>query len=529
MLVDSRTGVGVLALMLFVGAPRFGSSPVLAQESIVLSKQIAVAGNEASLRLELASGISLHVALIDDRVLIDAADVGSSSEELEASWRALLGEVVALEDGPLVRTLTDWSPPNAATEDPEASAARIDDALEEALRPARPGEQPLLHAELGAGRSTALLGELLGRPERLVGLAKALEGLRLDDLDFRVAESVTVVEDETIDATLVVVDGELDLYGVVEHDVVAVGSTVRLHPGSLVRGDLRLLDARLARDAGAVRGVVLEVEAAVESREDLIRESLREELRAEIREMARSEPPEAGSYFAPLRHVARGLTGIVSNLFTVLGLGLVGAVLLYFGGNHLEAIAETARRAPGRSAIVGIAGTFLALPTWILGTVALLVSLIGIPVALAWIPLFPIAVTLAAALGYYAVALNVGAWIARRDFPHLGWVRVSNSATLVSAGVLGLMAAFIMSNVVEVGGPWLGFLQGLFATLGVLATIAAMLVGFGAVLITRAGRRPQYYPGGDYFDQGWDEVFDPGTASERDAHGGGGSSEAADA
>ena len=91
------------------------------------------------------------------------------------------------------------------------------------------------------------------------------------------------------------------------------------------------------------------------------------------------------------------------------------------------------------------------------------------------------------------------------------------------------MAAFIMSNVVEVGGPWLGFLQGLFATLGVLATIAAMLVGFGAVLITRAGRRPQYYPGGDYFDQGWDEVFDPGTASERDAHGGAGSSEAADA
>jgi hypothetical protein len=171
----------------------------------------------------------------------------------------------------------------------------------------------------------------------------------------------------------------------------------------------------------------------------------------------------------------------VGSLLTVVVLSLVGAVIVHMAHGNLEVAAETARRAPGRAAAVGLAGTFLALPVWILGALVLIISLIGIPVALIWLPVFPLAFALAVVLGYYAVARNVGSWIARQHYSHLGWVRSSNPYTLVAGGVLGLCAAFVAASVLQLAGPWLGFLRGLFVMSGVLVTVFASLVGFGAV------------------------------------------------
>jgi hypothetical protein len=53
------------------------------------------------------------------------------------------------------------------------------------------------------------------------------------------------------------------------------------------------------------------------------------------------------------------------------------------------------------------------------------------------------------------------------------------------------MALFIASNVISIA-PFLGFLTGLLAVAGIVVTVAAMQVGFGAVIITRGGRRRDY-------------------------------------
>jgi hypothetical protein len=116
-----------------------------------------------------------------------------------------------------------------------------------------------------------------------------------------------------------------------------------------------------------------------------------------------------------------------------------------------------------------------------------------------------VALALAAVLGYYAVARNVGSWLARREYPYLGWVRISNPFTLVAGGVVALLGAFLVSSALQIGGSWLGFLRGVFVAGGVLATVAAALIGLGSVLITRGGRRPEYYPGADFFDDRRDE------------------------
>jgi hypothetical protein len=207
--------------------------------------------------------------------------------------------------------------------------------------------------------------------------------------------------------------------------------------------------------------------------------------------VTRLEDDDGFSIMSPLRPVVRGVGGVLEKLIMVFVLGLVGAGFLAFAGENMDAIAETARRAPGRSAMVGFAGTFLLVPVWILGAVALIVSIIGIPLAIAWVPLFPIAAGLAALLGYVAVARNAGEWLADSRFPWTGWIRKSNPVFTLFGGLLGLSFAFIAAHVISIA-PFLGVFSGLLFAIGAILTFFAMQIGFGAVLLTRAGRRREY-------------------------------------
>jgi hypothetical protein len=154
---------------------------------------------------------------------------------------------------------------------------------------------------------------------------------------------------------------------------------------------------------------------------------------------------------------------------------------------------------------VGVAGMFLVVPVWVLGFVALLVSIVGIPVAIAWIPLFPLAALAGALLGYIAVARNVGEWLADSQYPYTDWIRKTNSVTTIAGGLVGLMAFFLAGHVLGML-PLFGFFKGLLVAAGVMASVAAVTVGFGAVLLTRAGRRPEYAHRD--FEDAWDRAVD---------------------
>jgi hypothetical protein len=71
------------------------------------------------------------------------------------------------------------------------------------------------------------------------------------------------------------------------------------------------------------------------------------------------------------------------------------------------------------------------------------------------------------------------------------------------------MGAFVISNVLAIAGPWLGFLRGLFIVAGVCGTVAAALIGFGAVLITRAGSRFDFYSVAEPYGASWDDDLSP--------------------
>jgi hypothetical protein len=469
-----------------------------AQVRAVVSKEVSVGRSDATLRLEFADQGHLDISFHDGQIVVDGKNVGSfqPGDDLDTAWRQLLSQAVALDDGDLAEALSDWTVPAQLAGQLADVAQQVDKALRDALRSADvqvDANGPSVSVSVGDPNS--LVKVLLGSGGRLALMQEALAGL---DSNFRVYvdENVDIAKDEVVSGNLVTIDSKTRIEGKVAGDVVVVGGTLELVDGSSVTGSVRLADARLLSNRGEISGQVINVDRDRQNVETDVRAQLRNELRDEVRQDLRDELRDTGrrdrdggfSLFAPFRPIIRGVGGVLENLVGILILGLLGAAVIAFGGDKIDVIADTARRAPGRAAMVGVAGTFLLVPVWILGFVALIVSIIGIPVAIAWLPLFPLAAVLAGLVGYLAVARNTGEWLADSDYPWTHWIRKSNSLMTMVGGLAGLALLFVAANVLSIL-PFLKFLTGLLVAAGCVVTVLAVQIGFGAVLLTRAGRR----------------------------------------
>ena len=499
-----------------------------AQLRQIITKNVSASSSGATLELEFADDGSFEISFDDGTIFIDGDAVGSylPGDELDAAWRALLGDAMRLENGALAEMLSDWTVPATLTEDLAEAGRDIDAAIERSLG----NVDVTIQSENGSvsvsiGDQTSLMRLLLGSVNRLGILEDALDGL---DADFRihVDEDVVISEGSVFEGTLVVIEGSLRIEGRIDGDVIVVGGSLDLRDDGVISGEARVADTRVVRNSGRIEGGLVDLLEEERDFETEVRDRLRDEIRDEIRNDLRNELrnvtriDDSFSLMTPFRPVIRGVGGVMEKLILVFVLGLVGAGFLAFAGENMETIAETARQAPGRAAMVGFAGTFLLIPVWILGTVALAVSIIGIPVAIAWLPLFPLAAATAAVLGYVAVASNTGAWLADSGFPWTGWIRKSNPVFTLFGGLLGLTMAFMVGHVVSIA-PFLGVFSTLLFVVGMIVTFVAMQIGFGAVLLTRAGRRREYCRGYDP-DAAWEAAMSVDVDDDEDSTGGSG-------
>jgi hypothetical protein len=235
--------------------------------------------------------------------------------------------------------------------------------------------------------------------------------------------------------------------------------------------------------------------------EQEFRGEIEQELRSEIEEELREEfggAVELSRGYRPFRALGRGIAEVAGDLIAFLVLSLLALGAVYFASDNLEIVASEAQRNPMRAGMVGLAGAFLVLPTWVLGCVALVASLVGIVALPFWALLFPVAVALGAGLGYLAVARNLGEWVASKNISGLEWLRPTNTFYAITAGIGALLAFFVSASILDIL-PFFGFFSGLLATLGTMATVATVLIGFGAVLLTRGGRRADFYVDDDPF------------------------------
>jgi len=469
----------------------------------VVSNEIAVSESEASLKLGFPDRPDLTIAFRDGQVFVgqDAVGTYTRRDDLDLAWRALLGKVITLDDGPLATALNDWAPPEGLTGPSREMAVRLDEILQDALAapPASEDEGPQVSVTVSPGQEENLLTALLSRREALDRLADALEGTSLDRFTLKIGEDVEVGPGEVLDGNLILVDGNLEVGGRIDGNVIVAGGSVQLQEGGLINGDLKVADGAVERNGGTVSGSFLELGSDQEIRleptqiEDLRRE-LESEIRRDLSATARPHARRPNLIFGFLGNVGSAIAGILESLVTFIVLSILGVLAVHFQRSRLEVVATAARRAPVRAAVVGLAGGFFLLPLWIVGTIALAITIIGIPVLLAWVPLFPIAAGVAVLFGYLAVARNVGEWVAEQEYRGLEWIRGSNTFYTIVAGIGALLVPFVAENVSRILG--FGFLTGLIGFAGSMVTLAAGAVGFGAVLLTRGGKiRPleSYY------------------------------------
>ncbi|MEJ2679192.1 MAG: hypothetical protein P8174_08975 [Gemmatimonadota bacterium] len=348
-------------------------------------------------------------------------------DALYQSWRALLSKAMEVPDDKLAPLLMAWQPPQTSV------AERLDRELESVLK-AAPGAAASPAAANAPAQANAP------------------------------AEANAPAADVSPQAA-----GE------------GAGDLQQARSGE---DSIRLLNERLR----ALEGALEDVDPSINISHGVDPEQLRAQIQREIRDKLRGQVhPIARS---PFRHIWSGISGIFQTLIVyaiVVGLGFLG---VFFGRKYLEAISDTARQATLRSLLVGVAGSFLVLPAWILGMIALAISIVGIPLLLVWVPLFPVAVSLAAIVGYVAVAHAGGEALAERRFDGGDWFKRANSYYYVMTGVGLLLVLYLAAHIVGMGGPWLDFLKGLLTFFAVVVTVAAFSIGFGAVLISRAGTRP---------------------------------------
>lgn len=165
----------------------------------------------------------------------------------------------------------------------------------------------------------------------------------------------------------------------------------------------------------------------------------------------------------------------------------IGSALVFFGDGRIERVADTIRTEPLRASLIGLAGAFLSMPFYVLVMLALAISILGIPLILAWAPLFPMLVALSFITGWIAVAYGAGDSLVKRKLSGRGMFRQAGSFHSLGVGIALLLIPFALGSLFKMTGvfDWLG---ALLFVLGIIANILVAAIGFGAVLIRgRAG------------------------------------------
>jgi len=237
------------------------------------------------------------------------------------------------------------------------------------------------------------------------------------------------------------VEGSVEISGQVTGDVIVLGGDVRLLPSARVGGDVSTLGGVIRAAPGA---------------------------RVEGRMV--SYPTASAAWVTLMEGPSLGL-GFASRLVVGAKLALLAAwaalLLLLFAasGRQVLGTADGVRREPLRSFLIGLTGVLALVLTGLFFS-----AFAG---GLAGVPLLVLVVLLAMILklwGMVAVFYALGEWLTRRVFHRRP--RPLNAATL---GLVVLGAAKFL--------PWIG----------VWTWTAATLIGIGAALSTKFGRREPWF------------------------------------
>jgi hypothetical protein len=347
-----------------------------------------------------------------------------------------------------------------ATDDSEEAATTDTDVIETsdeepaAATPPEAQEPPRSHrSKHGAGSRVNVGGSVTVRKDEVADDAVAVGG------------SVEVAGEVTGDVSAI--GGPVRVEGTVGGEVISVGSSVYLGPHAVVEGDITSVGGRIEQDPGAVvHGAKNEVGMMPFFR-------------------------HRGFRTGPMWNhwgLWDGVSDFLGSLMSLILSGLLVSLVMLVARRPVERVDRQLVAQPWQSAAVGLAGTVFFWPLLIVVTVLLAITIVGCVLFVLY-PFLLLYVALLLLLGYTTAAFRLGSWVEARFNLNLG----SPYATAL-VGVLSLRIWHVIGNLLYLlPGPFglLGFLASMF---GALLTIAALIVGFGAVILARLGLEPGYWP-----------------------------------
>lgn len=289
-------------------------------------------------------------------------------------------------------------------------------------------------------------------------LRSPISSTRLNVLGGRARIGHTSIgSEEVVSGHLVVLQGDTEVHGRVEGNIVALDGNVTIHRGGMVIGDVLAIGGRVRTVGGDITGTMQSLEAVP---------------------MSVAEAPSL------LRMVAQrgaGLAGIFATLL-ILGFGIVT-----FGRPNLEIVSDTVSHSFGRSFTAGLLGQILLVPTFGMLVVGLVLTVAGallVPFAVVIYLLLAIVAILG---GLLAVAHAMGETITRRRMAR-GLMVSPNAYRYVLTG----LGALAMSWIAWVAVGWVPVAGGIIFVSAALATWFLGTVGFGAAILSRGGVREHF-------------------------------------
>ncbi|HET9209457.1 MAG TPA: hypothetical protein VFR03_03630 [Thermoanaerobaculia bacterium] len=366
-----------------------------------------------------------------------------------------LGTETAASPPPAAAPETSAEPPTSETDVTETS-------VEAPERPEAPGAP-----------------EAPGQPETPSSSERRSSGSRVN-----VGGSVTVDKDETADEAIAV-GGSVDVQGQVQDqvtaiggpvrvegrvggEVVSVGSSVYLGPHAVVDGDVTSVGGNVHREPGSmVHGAIHEVGVLP----FLGRHGFR-------------RGPIWSRHWGPWG----GVSDLLGSLMSLMLTALLACLVVLVARRPLERVDRVLTAQPWPSAAVGLASAIFFWPLFIVVTILLAITIVGCVLFLLY-PFLLLYLMLLVLLGYTAVSYRLGLLLQGRFNRAFG---SPYAATLT--GVVALQGWHVLGSLFGLL-PWpFGAISFLFSLFGLLLGVAATVVGFGAVVLSRFGLEPGYWP-----------------------------------
>jgi cytoskeletal protein CcmA (bactofilin family) len=250
--------------------------------------------------------------------------------------------------------------------------------------------------------------------------------------------SATLESESTVTGNIVLMGGSLEAHGMIDGDIVSTGGFVHLYDGANVKGDIVRVGGNVVQDSGAiVQGDIITSTSPGNVVTDLDLEN------------------------AISQNVFRPVGNFFRSTFSALAFAIIAIIVALIAPKGNERLAKTISSRFALSLGMGTLGMLVIA----LGSIILSVTIIGIPIAV----LVLLAFTVALFFGWFGLGLEIGNLVAK--------LFKTTWSTPIAIGIGTL--------VLSLGCAAIGWVP----CLGQLVVFVAVMVGFGAVVLTRFGTR----------------------------------------